>query len=228
MNYHPEPSSGKSFQGLRTPYNGSMIIDNFRPNFSELPFIRLVRWVRKKELGIMSKMTYDEIKIRNRRRNKIRNNATRGRRNHGKNWTVEDELIALDPEMKLDEKARILGRTIAAVSNRMSRLGLSINEKKPWTDDEIEIAKDMSLTDNELADLLDRSVGSVCVKRSVLRSKGELTEYRHHMFTNEEVEIISDLWLTNEECAELLDRSLNSIASKRCRLRKQGLIPASV
>ena len=122
----------------------------------------------------------------------------------------------------------ILGRTIAAVSNRMSRLGLSINEKKPWTNEEIEIAKDISLTNHELAELLDRSVGSVSEKRSVLRSKGEFTEYCKRAFTSEEVEIISDLWLTNQECAELLDRSLCSIANKRSRMRKQGLIPALV
>ena len=176
----------------------------------------------------MSRMTYDEIRARDGRSKKIRNNATRGRRNHGKNWTVEDELIALDPEMKLDEKARILGRTIAAVSNRMNRLGLVINEKRPWTDEEIEIAKDMSLTNRELAELLDRTVSSVSDKREILRSKGELTESSHRWFTSEEVEIISDLWLTNEECAELLVRSPHSISNKRYMMRKQGLIPASV
>lgn len=229
----------------------------------------------------MSRMTYEEMKFKKNKRAKTKNDATKERRNHKLRWTSIDDAIVSNPNLSVNEKAKILERSIYAVNSRMYKLKIT-NKHQSWTDEEIDAVKDLSLSKIEVAELLGRSVYSVSTMRQVLKMKGELDDKNtRHMYTpeddnfvashtveesadflgvtvksvtrrrsrliingkmrrnanrsfrkgtpytNEELEIITDLSLSNKECAELLDRSVSAICCKRCDLRKKGLLPPS-
>lgn len=154
---------------------------------------------------------------------KARNDATTGRPNHYKKWTTEEEIIASDPSMNIEEKAELLGRTVYAVNARMVMLGVTdSNRNTEWTDEELSIVLDPSLSHEEVSRITGRSLQSVIAKRYMLKSQGhsELLQGSGHQYSDEDDEFI--IHHTMRESAEHLHVTIGAIRSRRSKLRKRG------
>ena len=93
------------------------------------------------------------------------------------------------------------------------------NHYKRWTSEDEEIVSDPSMTIEEKAEVLGRSIYAVGARMGMLgvRNKG-----RNREWTDDELEIASDPSISNKELSERLNRSTGSVISKRFLLKVQG------
>lgn len=89
-------------------------------------------------------------------------------------WADQDDELVRSSHLPAGKLAEQLGRTEPAVRTRASKLGISLATKRIfWTDDEINILRDPSLSFDRKVELTGRSRGAVSYKLSDLRRRGE-------------------------------------------------------
>jgi hypothetical protein len=92
-------------------------------------------------------------------------------------------------------------------------------EVKTWTDDEIAVIKDTTLTSKECAEKLGRTKGSVCQKRQRLGIKTPDMRKKRKRWTNDEINVVRDKHLKSKECAEILGKTVPAVNNMRQRLK---------
>ena len=92
------------------------------------------------------------------------------------------------------------------------------NHYKKWTSEEEELVSDPSLTIDEKAEILGRSIYAVGARMTMLGVRSN----NDRPWTDEELELASDPSISHKELAERLNRSKDSVISKRFILRAQG------
>lgn len=90
-----------------------------------------------------------------------------------KRWTDEEDeyIIKNFHHMTRSEIGKFLGRTVIAVRGRCQVLGLTKNAKKlyaTYDDNELKVVEDISLSNREVADKLERPIGCIWMKRKQL------------------------------------------------------------
>ena len=99
---------------------------------------------------------------------------------------------------------------------------------KPWTVEELDfIKKNITKSDNELAEELGRTRGSISQKKNDLKEAGlkKNTENAGVKWSEKELKLlVKNLKKTSGELADLLGRSKSSIETKLHKLRKKGVI----
>lgn len=93
------------------------------------------------------------------------------------------------------------------------------NHYKKWTSEDEDIVSDPSMTIEEKAEVLGRSIYAVGARMGML---GVRNEDRNREWTDEELAIASDPSISNRELSERLNRSTDSVISKRFLLKVQG------
>ena len=93
------------------------------------------------------------------------------------------------------------------------------NHYRKWTSEEEELVSDPSLTIEEKAEILGRSIYAVGARMGML---GVRDSDRNREWTDEELAIASDPSISNRELSERLNRSTDSVISKRFLLKVQG------
>ena len=93
------------------------------------------------------------------------------------------------------------------------------NHYRKWTSEEEELVSDPSLTIEEKAEILGRSIYAVGARMGML---GVRDSDRNREWTDEELAIASDPSISNRELSERLNRSTDSVISKRFMLKVQG------
>ena len=93
------------------------------------------------------------------------------------------------------------------------------NHYKKWTSEDEEIVSDPSMTIEEKAEVLGRSIYAVGARMGML---GVRNEDRNREWTNDELELASVPSISHRELSERLHRSTDSVISKRFLLKVQG------
>ena len=93
------------------------------------------------------------------------------------------------------------------------------NHYKKWTSEDEEIVSDPSMTIEEKAEILGRSIYAVGARMGML---GVRDGDRNNEWTDEELELASDASISHKELSERLHRSTDSVISKRFLLKVQG------
>ena len=93
------------------------------------------------------------------------------------------------------------------------------NHYKKWTSEDEDIVSNPSMTIEEKAEVLGRSIYAVGSRMGML---GVRNEDRNREWTDEELEIASNPSISHREAAERLGRSFDSVISKRFLLKVQG------
>lgn len=93
------------------------------------------------------------------------------------------------------------------------------NHYRKWTSEEEELVSDPSLTIEEKAEILGRSIYAVGARMGML---GVRDSDRNREWTDEELAIASNPSISHREAAERLSRSTDSVISKRFLLKVQG------
>lgn len=90
---------------------------------------------------------------------------------------------------------------------------------KPFTQSEIDLLHNESLSHSDIAELTGRSVSTVCIKRKSLG----ITKYKRATvkYTPEQLQYVEDLSLTDAKVGRLIGKSNKAVHSKR---RAMGLI----
>ena len=91
------------------------------------------------------------------------------------------------------------------------------NSRKRWTSEEERLLFDESLTIEEMALLLERSIASISQRKLRIGATESVRKW-----SEEELELARDMSLSDKELAELLDRSFESVRGKREKLRSKG------
>ena len=142
-------------------------------------------------------------------------------------WTEEQDQLVLAQEMSDAEIAQKVGRTAQAVGSRRYALRHRYPTRKygskpqrRWTASEDELAMDMSLSNEEVANATGRTIGAVQHRRDFLRKpKPECKPRKTGKWSKDEIELIMNYEMSASELAEKLGRSAGSIQSKRYHLR---------
>jgi hypothetical protein len=143
-------------------------------------------------------------------------------------WTDDHRQYVIDNYFKLPvaDIAKHLGRTEYSIRIFASHNNLTADKRgrpsgKPWTDEEIEIVKNVQLSIKEVAKEISRTYSAVKAKRLSL---GIVTEKKDVDYWKQgEVDILkNNPELTNKEIAEILRRTEQSVQLKRARLGLKG------
>lgn len=131
----------------------------------------------------------------------------------GRRWTEDEDALAADTSLTLQQVADLTGRTYAAVAHRASGRGVRRSSWGPgvcrpdrWTEEEDAIVADTSLTLAAVAELTGRSIAAVEHRAR------ELGAYRRPPWTEEEVEILHDTSLSLRPTADRTGRSVGAVA----------------
>lgn len=144
-------------------------------------------------------------------------------RSYHKYTEEDDEFIATHTPV---ESSEFLGVSVGSINYRRSKLAkdgkLELRTKRKFSEDEIEVLKDTSLSNAECARKLNRSESSISYKRDTLKKQGLIENIlrarRRIRYTNEEIEILENPDISNYECSRILDRTMSAIRSKRSHL----------
>lgn len=137
-----------------------------------------------------------------------------------KNHHMTDQIILFirkihhsNSDWTIQEIADYLDLTFHQVHNAIRRHGLTHQEQRKWTEDEVEFLKSnyQDFTDSELAERLDRCVGVIRDKRLSLGLN------KTPFYSDKERDFIKNNWedLSDYEMADKLDRSVISVRQKR-------------
>jgi hypothetical protein len=90
---------------------------------------------------------------------------------------------------------------------------------KAFTEEDLKLVNDTSLTHTEVAKLTGRLASTICIKRKALgvKAKNHLDQYRKH------VDLLTDLTKTNGEIAKILNLPSKTIAMRRWYLGIKGI-----
>ena len=135
----------------------------------------------------------------------------------------EDEFIATHTPL---ESSRFIGVSLGSINYRRKKLAkegkLELRSRKSFSDDEIEVLKDTSLSNAECARRLNRPESSISYKRNVLKKLNQVGDipraHRSNDYTDEEIELLKDSNISTYECARRLGRTTAAIRTKRNQL----------
>ncbi len=145
-------------------------------------------------------------------------------------WSDDDLAVLRDRSLTARQVAEQLGRSISAVEQ--ARIAYAANVPNPgerrapqsWSDAELAVALDRSLTMSQAAKQLGRTVGAVRSARA-LYSHGRSGESdRRRRWTPADIEVLLDGSLSTAEVAQRLNRSVGTVYYARRRYGRE--VPA--
>lgn len=132
-------------------------------------------------------------------------------------WSDDDLAVLRDRSLTASKVADQLGRSVSAVEQ--ARIAYAENVPNPgkrrirqqWSDADLVVALDRSLTMSEAAQQLGRTVGAVRSARA-LYSHGRIGESdRRRRWTEDDIEVLLDASLSTAEVARRLNRSVGTV-----------------
>ncbi|MDO3202135.1 helix-turn-helix domain-containing protein [Mycobacteroides abscessus] len=145
-------------------------------------------------------------------------------------WLDDDLAVLRDRSLTASQVADQLGRSVSAVEQ--ARIAYAENVPNPgkrrirqqWSDADLAVALDRSLTMSEAAQQLGRTVGAVRSARA-LYSHGRIGESdRRRRWTEDDIEVLLDASLSTAEVARQLNRSVGTVYYARRRYGRE--VPA--
>ena len=135
----------------------------------------------------------------------------------------EDEFIATHSPL---ESAKFVGVSVGSINYRRRKLAkegkIELRTKRNFSDDEIELLKDTSLSNAECARRLNRPESSISYKRNALKELVQIDEvpraHRNNEYTDEEIELLKDPNISTYECSRRTGRTTTAIRTKRSQL----------
>lgn len=143
-------------------------------------------------------------------------------------WTPADIEEVSDETKSEAELALILGRSPSQIRNKRYELArrnsIALNQlvprQKTWTDDDLAVAADKSISITDAAKILGRSKDSVKVCRSKI-FRGVPVGGKNSWTDEERQILLETIDLPMKVVAERLGRSVKSVQGQRTRLREQ-------
>ena len=135
----------------------------------------------------------------------------------------EDEFIATHTPL---ESSKFVGVSVGSINYRRRKLAkegkLELRPKRNFSEEEIEVLKDTSLSNAECARRLNRPESSISYKRNALKKLDQVGDvprgHRNNDYTDEEIKLLKDPNVSSYECSRRLGRTTTAIRTKRSQL----------
>jgi hypothetical protein len=140
------------------------------------------------------------------------------------NAEVREKKAAANAEWRAANPARV--RVYGAMKREYEAARTvpgAVNHKQPWTDTDLEVALDMSLTAVQAAQRLGRTAQAVIAVRTKQRDRQDPVQRpRVRQWTPEETALAADLALSDEQVAARTGRTRTAVTRKRVQLARQA------
>lgn len=142
-------------------------------------------------------------------------------------WSDDDLAVLRDRSLTASQVADRLGRSVTAVEQ--ARIAYANDVPKPeaqrapqrWSDADLEVALDRTLTVSQAAKELGRTVGAVRSARAMYSHGRTGESNRRRRWTADDIEVLLDDTLSTAEVAQRLNRSVGTVYYARRRYGRQ-------